>query len=212
MKPIDWIMIFSGIAISALSLYIFGIGLWGLIKKRPLVFSARQFMWLMFAVFVPLIGMIFTILFEDRKYISLSSIAMIVFQIGMIALMVFILLRQMSGYMIFGISDETFREALTYALTKLNLPYQETVSKIKLTSIDADLQATVASWMGSAQIRIKQSQHAHYVKDIANEMNDYYKNNRVKVNNVTFTIYLLLGLLMAFLVMFLYRGNFLLGI
>lgn len=100
----------------------------------------------------------------------------------------------MTGYMIFGVSDETFREALTSALNKLNLPYEETISKIKLTGLNADLQAAVASWMGTAQIRIKQWQHVRYAKDIANSMDDYYKNNSVKVNNIAFIVYLILGI------------------
>ena len=209
MKLMEWTWIFYGIAFTAFALYIFGIGLSGFIRKRPLVFASRQMMWFMFAMFAPTIIMLFNILFEDRKYFSLFLVGMSIFQIGMMALAVFVLWRQMSGYMIFGVSDETFREALANALNKLNLPYQETVSKIKLTSIDADLQAVVASWMGTAQIRMKQQQHIHYAKDIANAMDDYYKNNVVKVNNFAFIFYLIFGVLMVVFVSFAMFSGFL---
>ena len=210
MKLMGWVWIFYGVAIAAFAMYTFGIGLSGFIRKRPLVFASRQLMWFMFAVFAPAIVMIFSILLESRNFLSLLSVGMSIFQLGIMAIMVFILWRQMSGYMIFGVSDETFREALTNALNKLNLPFQETVSKIKLTSIDADLQAMVASWMGTAQIRIKQWQHIRYAKDIAKAMDEYYKTNAVKVNYVAFTTYLLLGGLMAVFIGFAVFSVFLL--
>ena len=42
------------------------------------------------------------------------------------------------GYTMFGITDTSFREALLAALEKLQLPYEEVVSSIRLTSIEAD--------------------------------------------------------------------------
>ena len=201
--------IFYGVAFAAFAIYVFGIGLSGFIRKRPLVFASRQLMWFMFAIFAPTIIMIFSLFLGSRKYISSFSVGMFVFQLGMMVIMVFILWRQMSGYMIFGVSDETFREALTSALNKLNLPFQETVSKIKLTSLDADLQAVVASWMGTAQIRIKQLQHARYAKDIAKAMDEYFKTNTVKVSYIAFTVYLLLGGLMAIFIGFAIFSGFL---
>jgi hypothetical protein len=119
-----------------------------------------------------------------------------IIQTAMLILLFFVFWRQMTGYMIFGVYDETFRDALTSALNKLNLPFQETISMIKLTGLDADLQAAVAAWMGTAQIRIKQRQHVHYTKDIAKAMAEYYANHVVKVNNIAFIVYLLLGILM----------------
>jgi len=67
--------------------------------------------------------------------------------------------------------------------------------------------------MGTAQIRIKQRQHVRYAKDIANAMDDYYKNNPVKVNNMAFVVYLILGIFMiAFIIAFaIYDFNFLFG-
>ena len=209
MELMGWVWILYGIAMAAFAIYTFGIGLSGFIRKRPLVFASRQLMWFMFAILAPTIIMLLNLLFEDRKYFSLFSVGMSIFQLGMMALMIFIVWRQMSGYMIFGVSDETFREALTHALNKLNLPFQETVSKIKLTSIDADLQANVASWMGTAQIRIKQLQHVRYAKDIAKAMDEYYKTNIVKVSYVAFIVYLLLGSLMAIFIGFAIFSGFL---
>ncbi len=203
MNIIKWVLVLYGITAAAFGLYSFSIGYWGLVKKRPIVFPARQLMWFMFAMFAPLIVMLLSFLFQGREYIYWFLISMSAFQVATLVLVVFILWRQMSGYVVLGVSDETFRQALTNALNELNLPYQETISKIKLTSLSADLQVAVASWVGTAQIRIKQQQHIHYAKDIANAMDKYYKSNPVKVNNFAFITYLLLGgLLIVFVLAF----------
>ncbi len=209
MKLMEWAWIFYGIAMSALGVYTFGIGLWGLIKKRPLVFASRQLMWFLLAILAPTIAMLLNLLLQDREHLGLFLVGLSIFQVGMMALVVFIIWHQMSGYMIFGVSDDTFQEALTKALNKLNLPYQETISKIRLTSIDADLQANVVSWMGTAHIRIKQWQHVLYIKDIANAMDSYYKSSIVKVNNTAFIFYLLFGVLIIVFVVFAAFSGFL---
>ncbi|HEX2696721.1 MAG TPA: hypothetical protein VHM28_03375 [Anaerolineales bacterium] len=197
-----WVMPLYGLLLVAFGLYVFGIGVWGLVKKRPLVFAARQLMWFVLAMFSLLIIQSFSPLVEsfgrDNGLFSHSAIWFVApfFQMAMFGLVLFIYWRQTTGYMVFGVSDDTFRNALISALSKLNLPFQETVSKLKLTGIDADLQVAVLAWMGTAQFRIKQQAHVHYTKEIAKAMDEYYKVNSVKVNNTTFIVYLLLGIFM----------------
>jgi hypothetical protein len=186
-------------------LYISRIGLLGLIKKRPLVIAARQLMWFLLLCYIPVTIQSFVPLFvfsgsEVRVFSDGFWIFLPIFQVAIMALLVFVFWRQMTGYMIFGVSDESFRDALTSALKRLDLPFQETISKIKLTGISADLQAAVAGWMGTAQIRIKQREHVHYTKEIAQAMNEYYKDNIVKVNNIAFIVYLLAGIFMIIFV------------
>lgn len=199
----NWVMGLYGIILSIFGLYITGIGIWGLLKKRPLVFSARQLMWVLFLAYVPGLIQSFLPLFTWRSSTFSSfnwfTVFMPFIQVALMSLLVFIFWRQMTGYLVFGVSDDTFRDALLSALNKLNLPFQERLSKVKLTSLEADLYAVVAEWMGSAQIRIKQPQHTQRVRDIAKAMNDYYATVPVKVNNIAYILYLLLGLLMLLL-------------
>lgn len=81
----------------------------------------------------------------------------------------------------------------------MNLPFEETISKIKLTSLGADLHVAVASWMGTAQLRIKQTQHQKIAGEIAAEMKEYFSSHPVKVNNISFIVNLILGILMFIL-------------
>ena len=45
---------------------------------------------------------------------------------------------QMRGYMVYGVSAEAFRNCLRRTLDKLNLPYQESFSSIRLETVDAN--------------------------------------------------------------------------
>ena len=205
----DWMFIFLSVVIVIFGLYTLGIGILGLARKRPFAFSARPLMWIMLLVFLPNVINSFIRLFSRWGRIDLFSITMPFINLVLMIVLVFVFWRQMTGYMVFGVYDETFRDALTSTLNKLNIPFQESISKIKLVELDADLQAAVTAWMGTAQIRIKQSKHARYMKQIADGMNEYYTTTPVKVNNIAFIVYLILGILMLLMaVVFIFSFRF----
>ena len=195
-----WRLVFYGVVMVIFGLYTIGLSLLGLLRKRPLVFASRQLMWVLFLAFLPNLVTSFEPLFTDwGQGDTALLITLPLISLSMMVLLIFVFWKQMSGYMVFGIYDETFRDALTTALQRLNMPFQETISKIHLVELDADLQVAVSAWMGVAQIRIKQSKQAQYVKQIAAEMNKYFEATPVKVNNLTFIVYLILGILMLIL-------------
>jgi len=101
------------------------------------------------------------------------------------------------GYTIFGVTDTSFREALLAALQKLQLPYEEVLSSIRLTSIEADLQVSVQSWVGSGIIKIKQRKHRSQLTEIVTVMNEHFRTSSVSTNLITCIIYLVMGILMA---------------
>ena len=134
--------------------------------------------------------------FSSVRGFDLFSVGMPMINIVLFALLIFIFWRQMSGYFVYGIYDETFHEALVASLNKLNLPFEETVSKVKLKSLDADLHVAVTSWVGTAQLRIKQVKHQKVASEIASEMKKYFISHPVRVNNVSFIVNLIMGILM----------------
>ncbi len=195
MNILVWGLAFQIIMLFVTGLCMFSVGLWGIVKRRPLLFPARQMMWFLIPLFIPGLVRSYIPLFTSWEYDLLTVAILPIIMTAMMILLVFVYWRQMTGYMVLGVYDETFRDALINALNKLAFPFQESISKIKLTSLDADLQAAVAAWVGTAQIRIKQREYAHYTKDIAAAMTDYYKDYPVKVNYLTFIVYLLIGVL-----------------
>lgn len=111
------------------------------------------------------------------------------------------------GYIAFGVTDVSFREGLLASLKKLNLDHEETMSILRLPTIGADLQVAVQSWIGTAQIKMKQRQFRRVLVDIVNNMNEYYQNSAVSKMNLTSCIfYVVMG---VFLVVF--AGVFLFG-
>ena len=165
------------------------IGLRGIITKRPFLVSSRWLLLVIFLAFLPGISMIF---WPVSMPFIIKWLNPIIFTVALVT-MYFTL----PGYTIFGITDTSFREALLAALQKLQLPYEEVLSSIRLTSIEADLQVSVQSWVGSGMIKIKQREHRSQLTEIVAAMNDHFRRSSASVNLTTCIIYLVMGILMA---------------
>tara|TARA_B100002003_G_scaffold232083_1_gene243622 strand:+ start:8748 stop:9341 length:594 start_codon:yes stop_codon:yes gene_type:complete len=122
-----------------------------IVAKKPLLIASKIFMVIMLFALLPKVILIF-------EY-QLSSPG----DLGLIAyispLMTFVLLAfcwiQLKGYIAIGISDESFRHSLHYALHKNSIEFEEQLSLIKLKDMKADLQVSVQSWMGTGQLKLK---------------------------------------------------------
>ncbi|MCG9127232.1 hypothetical protein JT359_06465 [Candidatus Poribacteria bacterium] len=84
------------------------------------------------------------------------------------------------GFSAYGVTDITFREALITTLKKLQLPYEETLSSMRLTSVEADLQVNINSWSESGMIRIKQPEHTSLLTQIVSEMNTHFRMSAIR--------------------------------
>ena len=101
---------------------------------------------------------------------------------------------QMKGYMAIGVSDDSFRDALHFSLNKNNLPFEEQLSVIKLTSINATLQIAIQSWIGAGQIKLKRSKDTKILPAIILGINQYYVENNIRPNNITSVLYVVMGI------------------
>jgi hypothetical protein len=180
------------------------IGIRGVVIKRPFLVHLRHFVWIM-SIPVLLLIAIYVGLFFDRPFNNIPFnafdfpgisllIAFIVFLL-VYGIMFLLIWKQTEGYSVFGVTDESFQEALRTALNRLNLPFEETIFRFRLTSIGADLRASVQSSMGCAQLMIKQSGHKSTLKSIAGAMNDYFKTEPCKTNMTTNIFYIIVGAL-----------------
>lgn len=188
MKHHFWI---SGIIFVLISLFFLTIGLRGLISRRPFLFPSRVMFALMTLCFLPSIYLSLDLLFDRRtgaiRYDSILSPGIFV----VILVMFWI---QMRGYMIYGISAESFGTCLRKALVKLDLPFQESFSTIRLQSIEADLQASVQSWSGTAQLRIKPQKHTQTLKAIAGALREEFAATQTQASLNVFIFYVLISL------------------
>jgi hypothetical protein len=121
---------------------------------------------------------------------SFAGIVPLIICLLVFGIMFFMLWKQTEGYSAFGVTDESFQEALRSALNRLNLPFEETIFRIRLTSIEADIHASVHSSLGCAQLIIKHPGHRSTLKRIVDAMNDYFKTVPCKTNMTT-NVYLI---------------------
>ena len=192
MKPDLYDMVFP-IVFGIAAIFFLVIGLRGLLIKRPFLISQRWFLSIMFAVFIPTILQFFFLRLPSG-FNLINWLNPLIF--GFILL---VMCYQMRGYTAYAVTDASFREVLIEVLQKLQLPYQENLSLIRLTSLEADLQVSVQGWMGTGQIKVKQRAHRAVLRKIVNQMNEHFRMSSVPTNMITCVFLLIMG---GFMVMF----------
>jgi hypothetical protein len=192
-------IIFS-IVFVILGLYLLVTGLRGVVSKKPFVFSSKSNFWLAALAFSPSIiqplhsfWQLYSSSVERGDDFEWSFAWLFLFPLIMYPVIFAFLWRQMRGYTVLGVTDDSFRQALYAVLDDLRLPFEERLSKLRLTSLDADLEANVASWMGIANLRIKQREHQETLDRIAESMKNYFAGSHVSINMVTCVYYIVLG-------------------
>ena len=177
----------SGIA----AIFFLTVGLRGILTKRPFLISQR---WLLLIVFVACIPT--TILCSLARfpggYNFMSWLTPLLF--GFILLMMY---YQTKGYTAYAVTDASFREALIEVLQKLQLPYEESLSLIRFTSVRVDLQVSVQGWIGTGIINVKQRAYCFMLREIVNSMNEYFRMSSVPTNMITCVFFVAAGGLMV---------------
>ena len=183
--------------LGVMAVFMLGIGLRGLLTRRPFLFSAR---WLFLFMSVMFAGPIVTIIPSGFLY-SRALQFMDWAPLLMFPLMVVFLWIQMKGYLAFGITEKSFRDGLLAALEQLQLPYEESLSSIRLTSVEANLQVAVQSWMGGGQIKVRPGRQGPLLKKIVLRMNEHFRASPVETNMISCIFFLILGIFVVVMVM-----------
>ena len=179
-----YLTLFFPILSGLMGIFFLVIGVRALLTKRPFLISNRWLLAIMFVFFAPM-GLS-SLLFLDGNPISW------VIPLLYVALLV-MMWYQLKGYVAFAVTDTSFREALLAVLQKLQLPYEESLSVIRLTSVNADLQVAIQSWMGTGVIKVKQRAHRSVLREIVNAMNEYFRTSSVSTNMVTCIFWVVIG-------------------
>ena len=191
MRPEIYDLMFP-IMFGIMAIFFLAVGLRGVLIKRPFLVSNRWWLSILFIVFVPIILLSFSLPL-------LSSSNSINWVIPLI--LVLLLLRgcfHYRGYTAYAVTDTSFREAVIAAIQKLQLSYDESLSVIRLTSIEADLQVSVHSWMGTGIIRVKQRAHQSVLREVVNAMNENFRTSSVPRNMISCVLYLVMGGIIVF--------------
>ena len=193
------------------AIFYLAVGMRGILTKRPFMISNRWLLANILVVAIPLplillpllsaFGSSSDTLIHSLKWLNAILWAMILFVI----VMVWYSLR---GYVVYGVTDVSFREALVAALEKLRLPYEESLSAIRLTAIEVDLQVSVQSWMGTGIVKVKQRAHRSTLKEIVIVMNECFRTSSVSINMTPCIFSLVIGIfevLFAIAMLFLFK-------
>ena len=173
-----------------MAIFLFAIGLRGILTKRPFLVSNRWVLAIMFVSFTP--GILIGFFLPGSAPFAVKWLNPMIFTVVLV-MMCFAL----KGYVAYAITDTSFRDALLTSLQKLELPYEETLSTILLTSVEADLQVSIQSWMGAGQIKVKQREHSLLLKKIAAAMNEYFRVSAAATNLTSCIFFLVMGILMV---------------
>lgn len=183
------------IALGITAIFSLYIGLRGILTKKPFMFSNRWFLATILVVFIPLPVILVPLLSASVSGSDIHFMKwLIAILCGLVLFVILMLWYSLRGYIVYGVTDVSFQEALLAALEKLQLPYEESLSAIRLTSIQADLQVSVQSWMGTGIVKVKQRAHRSALREIVNAMNEYFRTSFVSTNMIPCIVFLVMGI------------------
>ena len=198
MKPTFYLSVLLPVLFGIMAVFMLAIGIRGIATKRPFLFPARWFIYVMSLGVLPAITEPVWLLLSDGVISSTGFSVFIWLNPLMFGCVLLMIWYQMKGYIAFGVTDDSFREALTSSLQKLNFPFEEQLSAIRLSSVEADFQVAVQSWMGVGQIKVKQTKHRPLLTQVVNEMNDFFLSTPARANMISCAFYTIMGVFMVF--------------
>lgn len=191
----------------AMSIYFLFLGLKVFLTKKPFLIPAKYNFFVVFIGFATQLVMPISNLFRTSRYRenNFDWFLMLIplFLIVLYSVLLGYLWKTMQGYQIIGVNEDTFRTSLQNVLKKLGLPFEERLSKMRLTSLETDLESLVNAWSGVATIKIKDAKHKGVEKEIAENLRKEFQDDYLPVNLRTSYFYLITGGLM-----FVFMGAF----
>lgn len=188
------------LVLMAMSIYFLFLGLKVFLTKKPFLIPAKYNFIVVFIAFATQLVMPINNIFRTSTYkednfdwfLMFSPLFLIV----LYTVLLIYLWKTMQGYQIIGVDEDTFRNSLQNVLKKLGLPFEERLSKMRLTSLETDLESAVNAWSGIATIKIKNAKYKDIENQIAENLRKEFQDDYLPVNLRTSYFYLITGGLM----------------
>jgi hypothetical protein len=169
---------FSGVTsvlLVILSIPLLTLGMRGLIWRRPFILHSRWQFCLVVISMLP--GILLPAWLASTASTQSRGLISLLLWLNPLVFCCLLLMMwfQLKGYLVFGITDQAFRDSLVYSLDKLGIPYEERLSAMHLPSVDADLQVAVQSWMGVGQIKMKKAKDSEILHQIVDVMSEHFR-------------------------------------
>jgi thiol-disulfide isomerase/thioredoxin len=172
---------------------ILGVGISGIVTRKPLVYRSRWVLWFFALAMAPAIFTSGEILLKHREVLGIAWFAPV-----MLIFMVVILWFQLQGFSFIGISDETFRSALHHALGSLGIPFEESLSGVRLRGGEGGvLKVSLQNWVGTGMLTITPRTRQGELNAIVREMRRFFTENETQAKLLTNIFFTILGALLV---------------
>jgi hypothetical protein len=191
--PSNYTLHVLSLTLGVLTLAMTALGLYGLTRRRPFVIEARWMLAVALVAILPQVVLQLSLFFGAGQHSSERPMLLIVALISIVLIPYLALMTR--GYMVYGTTESSFRDALVSALSSLHLEFEETLSSVRLPSVPAELQVAVQGWIGIGELRLKQGGPPGLLADVAGGMNAHFNAAKVKTNMISAVAFVILGLL-----------------
>ena len=152
------------------------VGLRVLRAKRPFIVSQRWRVILWFALPMGIIAYIIWPKYPGESWIP------ILMAIGGMTVVYGINWRQSREGIVVGATETTLHDALRHALNILSLPYEESTKAFRLPTLNNELIAERSAIDGIFFLRLKRFGNRRAIRQLAAEVNDFFKTAPVRTN------------------------------
>ncbi|HEY8022565.1 MAG TPA: hypothetical protein VIH93_15775 [Thermoanaerobaculia bacterium] len=173
------------------------LGLRGLLGRRPLVFRSRLMLVVIVLCLLPGSVAPFLALPSGARNGPVPDAFLLlplVVDVAVLALVLYVL----RGYVILGADDRALATALKEALDRLDLPFQESLGRLRLTGLDADLKLLQQGQVGSAQLRMEPEDRGTLDR-VAGALRDALAAGPGRFRGLVFAVFTGVGVVMLFL-------------
>lgn len=180
-----------------MSIWLFYVGGIVIIKKQPFILKAYHLM-----LFV-LIGVIPSMLIPIMRFSHMYSKSGYKAFFSLLTPLTFIIIliffkKIITGYFIFGVTKDSFREPLLQSLKNLDVEFEETIYGIKLKNEGIIIQSNIQTQAGTAQLFCK-TKESQTLDSIISELRKTYAGTEVDLNRACSFFYCALGIPMLLL-------------
>ena len=187
------------ITVLIFSFYFLSLGVIIITKKRPFLYSAKIIVSL---ALVLLYSLMFTMSFVLSYKNNNSTFSLLDIFILLALICSFISIWfQTKGYIVHGITDKTFLNAIHYSLKKNGIQneiqFEEKPTVISLPTLGTDIEVSIQSWMGVGTIELKGNRNPILFKNIISGIKEYFNMNTTSVNYVSAIYSIIAGLFMV---------------
>jgi hypothetical protein len=177
-----------------MALFFLGIAARAWIFRHPFLISQRWLLAIVVLAFLP--GLLNPVLFSPHAtHLPASLLLMELINPLMLLCLILYFWFQMRGYMIFAVTNQSFKEAFQAAAAKLGYTVEESIATLRLMPANISVKVNVQDWLGTGQVR-PDSKNRALVANLVHEMNTHFAIHGGETNQVTTIFYGVIGLFM----------------